>query len=290
MKWTPTPRQGVALMVLTAFLWSSGGLLIKVVPWNPVVISGLRSAVAAGLIWLNLRLMGCRLLWNRKIFLPALSLAMTLDFFVVANKLTTSANAIVLQSTSPIWVLLLGVIFFRQKLTRLDTVTVLFTAAGISLFFVEQLSGGGMWGNLIGLGSGLWFGLFFTTNGRLPDNDHVMSALFWAQIIAAATALPFLFTDPPALTPLSVGALVAMGIFQLGLPYITYGLASRVCPPLTCSLLSLIEPLLNPVWVFLAIGERPGALALAGAAVVIISITTRSVLIARSARPSHVPS
>ena len=270
-------------MVLTAFLWSSGGLLIKVVPWNPVVISGLRSAVAAVLLYANLRLMGCRLLWNRRIFLPALSLAMTLDFFVAANKLTTSANAIVLQSTSPIWVLLLGVLVFRQKLTRLDGITVLFTAGGISLFFVEQLSGGGLLGNLMGLISGIWFGLFFSTNGRLPDNDHVMSALFWAQVLAAATALPFLFADPPTLTPLSVGALLAMGVFQLGLPYITYGLASQVCPPLTCSLLSLIEPLLNPVWVFLAIGERPGALALVGAAVVIASITTRSVLMARAA-------
>ena len=281
MKAPVTSRQGAALMVLTAFLWSSGGLLIKVIPWNPVVISGLRSAVSAVLIYLYLRLGGCRLLLNRRVLLPALALAMTLDFFVVANKLTTSANAIVLQSTSPVWVLLLGVVLFRQRLSLLDGITVLCTAGGISLFFVEQLSAGGLLGNLIGLASGVWFGLFFLTNGRLPDEDHVMSALFWAQIIAAATGVPFLFTDPPVLSPASVGALIVLGVFQLGLPYITYGIASRACPPLTCSLLSLIEPLLNPVWVFLAVGERPGTLALVGAAIVIVSITTRSVIRSR---------
>ena len=146
------------------------------------------------------------------------------------------------------------------------------TVGGISLFFVEKLDAGRLWGNLVACLSGLTMACMFLSVQR-ADASERMSGLLLGHLLTAAVGIPFLFFTPNRLDGAAVGILAILGVVQLGVPYILFGLASEHCPPLACSLIAAVEPLLNPVWVALFDGEKPGALSLLGGAVVVLAIT-----------------
>lgn len=263
-------------MVLCAVLWSTAGIFIKFLPWNPMVIAGIRSLVSAGVYLLYMRYEKIEFKINKYSILSGISLMCTFVFFVGANKFTTAANAIVLQYSAPIYILILSALIYHQKFRPGDIITVASTLVGISLFFLDKLSGGYMFGNLLALMAGLSFASMFVVTGR-AEADSRSSGIMLGHLFTAVAGIPFFFISPPPVTPTTIAVILALGIFQLGIPYILYGLAIRKCSPLACSLISTVEPLLNPIWVFLYNGEAPSYFALAGGAVVISSVAAWSV-------------
>lgn len=273
---TYSKNQAVLFMVTCAVLWSTAGILIKFLPWNPMVIAGMRSLVSAGVYILYMRYEGITFTINKYSVFSGVALAGTFLFFIAANKLTTSANAIVLQYSAPIFILIISALLFRQKFRGGDIITVAVTSIGISLFFLDKLSGGYLLGNMMGLAAGVAFAFMFVITGRADVHSRGTGILL-GHLITAVVGIPFLFFYETPFTAVNIAVILAMGIFQLGIPYILYGLAVRKCSPLACSLISAIEPLLNPVWVFLFNGEAPGFFALIGGAVVIGAVVCWSI-------------
>lgn len=265
-------KKAVAQMLIAAALWSTGGIFIKLIPWNPFAIAGIRSLIAAVAVFAYIKKTGVRFQLSKKAAQSGLFMSGVFFFFVIANKLTTAANAIVLQFTSPVFILILGALFFHQKCKKGDIITVIITLGGISLFFFDQLTPGNLLGNCFGIVAGLMVACTYLVVGEV-DEDTRMSGVFLGQIFTAIIGTPFVFFTDAPVTAVSVTAIIALGIIQLGVPYVMFALSIKHCSALACNLIGAIEPLLNPVWVFLFAGERPGFFALIGAGVVLIAIT-----------------
>lgn len=276
-------NEAILEMLLCAALWSIAGIFIKLIPWNAFVIAGFRSFFAGLVMFAYMRLARIPFVLDRKSLLAGVALWLTFTCFVGTNKLTTAANAIVMQFTNPVFIIVLSAVFLHKRFDRADIAAVALTVVGIALFFFDQLTPGGLLGNIVGILAGLALGIFFMTLGD-SGTAHRMSAILIAHVLTAAVAVPFAAVTKPALSALPVLYIVILGVFQLGIPYVLLGRASGYCPPLACSLLGAVEPLLNPVWVFFFDGEAPGPYALAGAAVVIVTITVWCVYSDRKAR------
>ncbi len=264
-------------MLLCACLWSIAGLFIKKIDWHPIVIAGFRSLFAAGTVLVYMLFKRQRLFINKSIVKSAFFLAATFLCFVAANKLTTAANAIMLQFTAPIFIMLFSVIFRKEKFPLRDILTVLITFGGISLFMIDGINGGQTLGNIMGLLAGLFFAGMFVTVGEAKGEER-MSGLFFGHMLTFLVAVPFIFTTAPVFSKDALFYAALLGIVQLGIPYILLALASAHCPPLACSLISAAEPLLNPVWVALFGNEYPSPLALLGGAVVLVTVTLWCIL------------
>jgi drug/metabolite transporter (DMT)-like permease len=264
---------GLGLALGAGLLWSLGGLLIKSVDWNPLAIAGARSAIAPLLLFAVLR--RPKLTWSRAQLGGALAYAATVILFVAANKLTTAANAILLQYTAPIYTALLGARFLGERVSRSDWAAIALVLSGVMLFFMDQLTFGGLAGNLLALASGLSFALLGVFLRKQKDESALESVLI-GNIVTALIGLPFMFQGAPG--GQSWLGLVLLGVFQLGLSYVLYTEALKRIQALEGILIASIEPILNPVWVFLVLGERPGPWALAGGAIVLIAVTGRSLL------------
>jgi drug/metabolite transporter (DMT)-like permease len=266
-----TKRKAVAALVGAALLWSMGGLLIKSVQWTPLAIAGTRSAVAA--LVLVLVLGKPRLTWSFAQLGGAVAYAATVILFVAATKMTTAANAILLQYTAPVYVALLGPWFLKERSTRTDWITIAIVMGGMLLFFMDRLSPEGFWGNLIAIASGLsfaWLTLFM----RKQKAGSPWESVLLGNLLTAVVCLPFYLGGWPGAS--SWAALLILGVFQLGFSYILYSRAIKHVPAVEATLISIIEPILNPVWVVLAMGEQPGAWAMAGGAVVLSALTFRA--------------
>ncbi len=267
-----THRRALLLLLLTAVLWSLGGVLIKWVNWNPVAIAGTRSLIGAALIWMVFR-RELRFTWTFDLIGGAVAYAGTVVLFVIANKLTTAANAILLQYTAPIYVALFSPWFLGERADRRDWLTLLVMLCGMALFFMDELSLDGYLGNGIALVSGLcfaWLTLFL----RRQKNGSALPSLLLGNLLAGVIGLPFMFQSMPDLSS-GVGLLL-MGVVQLGLPYILYALALRHIRAVEGILIPMIEPVLNPVWVFLMMGEQPSPLALVGGAIILGAVLFRA--------------
>jgi len=264
---------GVGLALGAGLLWSLGGLLIKSVDWNPLAIAGARSAIASVLLFAVLR--RPRFTWSRAQLGGALAYAATVILFVAANKLTTAANAILLQYTAPIYTALLGARFLGERVSRSDWAAIAIVLSGVMLFFMDQLTFGGLAGNLVALASGLSFALLGVFLRKQKDQSALESVLA-GNIMTALIGLPFMFHGAPG--GQSWLGLILLGVFQLGLSYVLYTEALKRIQALEGILIASIEPILNPLWVFLVLGERPGPWALIGGAIVLIAVTGRSLL------------
>ena len=262
-------------MLLCAALWSIAGILFKLIPWNGFAVAGMRSLIAGITIYLSMRLMGYHYVLNRRTLIAGFFSGCTYLCFTVSNKLTTSANAIVLQFTSPIFIIIYSAVLFGRKPKKQDLAVVLFTLLGISLFFLDQLKPGYLIGNFVAIGAGMFMAGMYVAVGEIEEEER-FSGILNGQALTFLAGLPFFIATKPAVTPTELIALLTLGVFQLGLSYVLYVKASKYCPPLACCLLGAIEPLLNPVWVFLFNGEKPGLFALIGAVIVIVSITVWS--------------
>ena len=259
-------NRGTLYVFLAALLYSIGGLCIKVIPWNGMSINGGRTAIALVVIGGYLWWVKHPLRWNRWVALGAVSVFGCNALFSVANKLTTAANTIVLQFTAPIFVMLITLLVFRRRPSRLDVITCAVVFGGVVFFFVDSLEVGGGLGNLLALLSGLAYAGVFLLND-LPDSDAI-SSVFWGDVLSAVTGLPVLLRETDFSSKALI-SLVVLGVFQVAVAYILLTIGLKTTPPVTASLVSGIEPVLNPILVAAFYGENMGPMAVIGAAIVI---------------------
>lgn len=265
--------KAILYLVITAILWSLGGLLIKSVNSNSFAIAGVRSAISALLI---LIIMGKpKFNWSFAQIGAALAYSATVLLFVSATKNTTAANAILIQYTAPVYVALLGAWLLKERVRLLDWITVFIVLSGMVLFFVGNISTKGIFGNFLAAVSGLAFAAFAVFM-RMQKEGSPLESVLLGNILTAVIGIPFLFQSMPDAKGWVY--LAVLGVVQLGLPYILYSKAIKHVTALEASLIPVIEPILNPIWVFLLLGETPGKWAFVGGFIVLASVTGRCLI------------
>jgi drug/metabolite transporter (DMT)-like permease len=276
----PPRAQGSAILAVAAcaLLWSTGGLFVKLIQWNPLAIAGIRSVIGGLVILAFLR--KPRFTWSFAQVAGAVCYAACMVLFVSANKLTTAANAILLQYSAPLWAAIMGWAFLRERVHALDWAAMAVVIGGMVLFFMDSITLGGMQGNLLAILSGVFFAGAMVSFRAQKDGSSLESILL-SHGLTFLVSIPFLFGAWPSWAGL--GALGILGVFQIGLSSIllTYGV--KHVTAVQSLLTAVLEPLFNPIWVFLVIGERPGPRAMIGGAVILVAVTVRSVLSLRSA-------
>jgi drug/metabolite transporter (DMT)-like permease len=280
--------QGQGAVLLCALLWSTGGLLIKLVDWHPVLIAGGRSLIAALCIFvlrlIRVKLRGAPLAKNRLPVLIAGSLAYASSMlcFVSANKLTFSANAILLQYTAPLWAALLGWRLIGEKPRWFHWTALAALMGGLFIFFREGLRGGSLAGDLLALLAGLFYGSY-SVFLRMQKEGNPSDSILGAHLICACAALPFAFFFPPQLGLPALRGVLLLGLVQvLSSQILSFGI--RRIRAFQALLTAMIEPVLNPLWVFLATGERPSNAAFAGGAIIVLAVALSSLAALRDSR------
>lgn len=273
------------LVVGAAVLWSTGGLFIKAISLPALQLSFGRSLLAAITIAIFTRREGFGI--NRISAITSLLYAALIILFVLATKLTTAANAIFLQYTAPVYVLILEPIFYKEKFRARDFVTVALCMAGMSLFFVGKLRPEDVIGNVLALASGLCFALYFLLM-RHPKAREVnrASAAIYGNLAAAAICAPFFVgVIGRDITATDLACIAYLGIVQIGVAYLLFTSAMmQGVRSLDAGIICYIEPVLNPVWVFLFLGERPSGWAIIGGAIIIASVLAHTLIEAQTKR------
>jgi drug/metabolite transporter (DMT)-like permease len=275
---------GVPAMAAAAFLWSIAGLFIKIIDWHPLAISGVRSliAVLVLLAWIKRP----HLHWSFPQIAAAVSYSATMILFVSANKLTTSSNAIILQYIGPIFTAFLGAWILRERARIEHWIAFLFVAAGIALMFMDKLGGGRLAGDILALLSALTFSLTFIFM-RMQKGGSSLESMLLAHVLTAVIGLTVsLFLPAPHWTAKSLISVAVLGIFQVGLAAVLFAYAMKHISAVTANLVAVIEPVFNPIWVFLVLGEAPGARSIAGGLVIIAAVTAASAINARRTAPT----
>jgi drug/metabolite transporter (DMT)-like permease len=266
-------RNAVLLMALVTLIWSTNGLLIKLVSWSPMAISGLRSLFAAIVL---LPFLGKpHHLISLDTLVGAIGFAGALITFVVATKLTTAANAIFLQLTAPIYVALLSGWILGERVRVLDWVITAIIISGMLLFFGDNLSVDGFWGNICAIISAICWAVFVLFSRRQKD-DAPLKIPILGHVICVLLGIPFIIHSGP---PESGWFwIIPMGAVGAGLSFVLYTVVIKRLKAIEAIITQTIEPIFNPIWVFLAVGETPGPWALLGGMVVLASVTLHAVL------------
>lgn len=269
-------------MTAAAVLWSTGGLFIKWVSLDALGVAMWRSLLAGITIALITRpplVMPWRanaLTWGL-----ALSYAATMLLFVIATKTTTAANAIFLQYTAPLYLLVLGAVFLGERATRLDLAAVAVAFAGMGLFFVGRLETNQLWGNAAALSAGLTLAVMMTLLRHRRCGPHTRPQamiLGNALLVAGLLAVNIGRRESAVFTPglADAAGLLFLGVVQIGVAYTFFAFAMARVQALEASLIGMLEPVLNPVWVFLVLGETPGWWAVLGGAILVSAVATRT--------------
>lgn len=264
--------KALSALFATATLWSFSGVLIKLISWNPMAIAGVRSLFAA--VFLIILVRRPKFKWSFPQIGGAISYAVAVILFVYANKMTTSANAILLQYTAPVFVAIFGAWFLKERTRRSDWVMISVILCGMVLFFLDKLSPGNILGNIMAIISGVAFAgisLFM----RAQKDSSPMESVILGNILTVIVCLPFYFQSTLSVT--NVFVLIVAGFFQLGLPYYLYSYAIKRVSALECILVTSIEPIMNPIWVLLFTGEVPGGWAIVGGLIILATVTVRSI-------------
>jgi len=267
----------VYLVVIAVLLWSTGGLFIKSTTIDAYQVTFFRSLFAALTVLVLTRKQGLKI--NAFGIFTSVIYALLLFLFVWATKKTTAANAIFLQYTAPIYILLLAPFVIGEKFHFRDLVTVVVVLAGMSLFFVGQLRLEDYQGNTAALFSGIFLGLYIMLL-RHPKAEgfNPAIAVIYGNFLLALINAPTGISAIPSMTFMDWFAVTFLGVFQIGISYILFIKGVRGgTRPLDASLIGFIEPLLNPVWVFIFVGERPSRWALLGGAIIIAAIAIHTV-------------
>ena len=274
----PAHPKAVGQLLFAALCWSLAGLLFKYVAWPALAVAAGRGIIAAGFLAL---FCGRKLhfTWSRVQLGAALAYAACTVLFTLANKMTTAANAILLQYTAPVWVALLGAWLLGERTRRIDWFTIATVLGGLALFFYEGLQLQNIAGQLVALASGFAFAVMTVLMRKQKDTSPLESIIL-GSVLSFLIGLPALWSAP-ALPALGWVALGLLGIVQLGLAYLFYSHALRQVTALEAVLIPIIEPILNPLWVMLVIGEKPSPLALAGGVLVVGAVSLRATLAVR---------
>ena len=264
-------RRGALLVLAAALLGSTGGVGIKAIADPPLKVAFYRSAVAAVVLLLALR---PRVFKTSPRFLAAIaSYTACLITFVVATKWTSAANAIFLQYSGVAWVLLASPFVLKEPFKIRDAVAVVCAFAGMALFFVGKFRSGGR-GDVVALASGVFFaGLVMLL--RSERGLAAEAAVTWGNVLTAVVLLPFVAGDL-SLTPKSAAVLGLLGSVQLAGAYILFVNGIKHVTATQASLVGMAEPIANPIWVYLVLGEKPSGWAVAGGIIVLAAIAWRT--------------
>lgn len=257
-------------------------MFIKWTALSGLQLSFGRSLLAAITVAIFTRREGFRL--NRVTALAAVLYAVLLLLFVLATKQTTAANAIFLQYTAPVYILIFEPLFYKEKFRRRDLITVAACVVGMSLFFVGKLRPQDVTGNLLALGSGVCFAFYFLLlRHSSARNVNRASSVIYGNLLLVLVAAPAGLAAVPNMTSHDALSVLYLGVVQIGIAYtlFTAGMA-RGLRSLDAGIVGYIEPLLNPIWVFLVIGEKPAEWAILGGAIIIVAIVCHMIVDARS--------
>ncbi|MCB2153770.1 DMT family transporter [bacterium] len=283
-------RRGVFFVVLAACLWSTGGVVVKAVELSPMATSAARSIFAAlvFLVAARGRVLPPRA-GRRWFLLGAFSYAYVVTTFVISTRWTTAANAIILQDTAPLWVMLFSPVLLGERTRPRDIVAILIGGIGVAFCMRQGLSlprGDSLFtkqtlGDLMAISSGIAFAAQMivlrkmnrSTPGRTASPGDAYRMLFTGNLIAAVVGLPALSGDLHLISgAIPFMLLVWLGIGQLGFGYFCFQRGVRHVPAVQASILSLTEPILNPIWVALAVGEIPSLSTIGGGGLVLAAV------------------
>lgn len=275
--------QGRWLIFSAAFLWSLAGVFIKFLDVPPLTIVFYRSLFAGLVFTPFLRRNGLPI--NGPILVSALTYTAAISAFVAANKLTTAANAIVLQYTAPIFVFLFSGLVLKEKIAKLNGFALAVSMIGVGIISLDSVGQPDMAGVLLALLSGLLFAAYMINLRRTSEINPVY--LTWINNLVCALLLLFVVKSQLWLTATHLWILIVMGAVQLGMPYFLFSKGLHAVSLQEASLIALIEPVLNPLWVALVVGEIPSKATVAGGGMILLGLGVRYVwpLLKSSAEP-----
>lgn len=276
------PKLGILFVFVASLFHSISGLCMKFIPWNGMSINSARNLVAICVMAVFLYVTKHPPKLNKPVILGALCVTATQVFFSLANKLTTAANTIVLQFTTPVFIILLSMIFWHKKPRKLDILACLVVMSGVICFVMDGLAMGGMIGNVLALASGLTNATVYLLRD-MEDGDQ-LSSFFWGECLSVLVGLPFLMQET-AFSGTAITSVLILGAFNVAIAHILIYVGMRTTPPVTASLISGIEPILNPVLVAVFYGEAVGSMAFVGGAIVIVGVVGYNVLKEKYAEP-----
>ena len=273
---TKPDRKGPLCMLAAALFWSFGGICIKFIPWGAMSIIGIRAVLAAAVFAIYRK--SVKIDFTKSNIMAAICLSLTTVLFVFANKLTTAAAAILLQFSAPVFIILIELVFYKKRPKLGETIAVLLTIAGMLLFFAGDLDESNTLGNILAICSGLTFAGVFVCN-KMPGVAPEQS-MFLGFLINAAIGLPFVFSQVTA-DALAWGAVVFLGIVQVGIAYLMFTFGIKRTAALLACLITAIEPVLNPLWVALATNEKPGIYAIFGGILIVATVVGYNIITER---------
>ncbi|MBT4784013.1 MAG: EamA family transporter [Candidatus Marinimicrobia bacterium] len=253
------------MLIIAALLWSLGGLFIKLVDLSPIIIAGIRSLGAAVVFIFYIK--KPKWYWGKYFIGGILFYSSMVILYVVSIRLTTAANAIFLQFTAPLWVVIFGYFILKETVSKFDILAMLFIFLGMGLFFIDDLTFYGFWGNIMALVSGICFALVTVLIRK--EKDYAFEIVLFGNLITALICFPFILEGFGGSSKLDLLIIFALGVFQLGIPYLLYTKALKYVKAIDAILTGMIEPVLNPIWVFLFIGEVIGEWAFIGGLMVL---------------------
>jgi drug/metabolite transporter (DMT)-like permease len=260
-------RKAILFLILAAILWSTAGVLVKALDWGPLSILAGRGIFTSILFMIYMRRLPQKV--TRWTLLAAAGSIATQFLFITSTKLTTAANAIFLQYTAPIYVVLLAYWLLREKPSRTDWIAMAIIFLGLILFFGDQLSPDGLYGNVLAVLSGVTSAIMMVSFRAQKDGSPEDSILI-ASVVIAILGFPSILKETQ--TVVNWLSIAYLGIFQIGLAFIFFTRGIKHIPALEANLIGTLEPILNPVWVFLFLGERMGKSALLGGLVVLVGV------------------
>jgi len=264
-------KRAIGLLIITGIIWSTGGFLIKLIPWSPLAIAGVRSGFAGIIIFLYSRPNSIK--FDNKTWYGAFCYALMVISFVMGNKLTTSGNVILIQYAAPVYVALFGYSFLGERSTKLDWTAIAIILIGLTCFFLEELSFGELWGNVFAVFSGIGFaGL--TLFMRKQKNAKPIDSVLVGNVITFLLCAPFYIggiTDDPV----SWMYISFLGFFQLGLAYVLYSIAIKHVSALDAIIYPVVEPILNPILAFIFLNEAMSGTAQLGGILVLLGVVGR---------------
>lgn len=263
----PQRRKAIIYLVITALLWSTSGVFVKALSWGPVSILAGRGFFTSIVFLLYMRRLPKQ--WSKWMLLAAGGSVATQFLFVTSTKLTTAANSIFLQYTAPIYVVLLGYWLLREKPSRSDWLAMGIIFLGMFLFFGDQLSPDGFYGNILAVLSGMTSAVMMVSF-RAQKDAHPEDSILVASLIMAVLGFPSILQEAWTLTDWAI--IAYLGIFQIGLAFILFTQSIKHIPALEANLIGTLEPIFNPVWVYLFLGEVMGKSALLGGTVVLAGV------------------
>lgn len=274
-------NRSVLFVFLASVCFSTGGLFIKLVPWSALAINGARNLIGAAVIGIYLLATGHRIVFSRRVLVGALSMIGVTTLFALANKMTTAANTIVLQFTAPVFVILLMAVIYRQKPGRVDLIVCFLVLLGVVLFFVDGIQAGNLTGNILAILSGVCYaGVFMMNTGKDAD---AISSCFLGQLAAGLAFTPLCLKETDFSMPV-MASVIALGVIQVGGAYILFSIGIRNTPPVTASLITGLEPIMNPLLVAAFYGEQITTLSVIGCVIVVCSILAYNAWLAKSKR------